>query len=414
MAVEVNDRQRRWLNALLILGTIAVALIVLGLVVELLAYFTDILLIFFLAWLLAFVLSPVVTAIDRATPRLPRVLAVGLTYGLVIVALSLLTVLIAQSLGNSIGAFVANVPFLQARLPEIVAPWQNWLNGFGLNVDLQLAGQQLLDRLREVGDDLIAPLSSVALASIGAFGNFLLIVVLSLYMVADRDRILAFFFRLVPPTRAEEARLFQRSVAASFGGFLRGQAIMGVLYGLVAAVPHLIFGLDYSAASATSAAVLMAIPFFGPFVAWAPPVLVAIFTQPEATLPTLLIMAVGWFAVMNLIQPRIMASAIGIHPIVVLGSVIVGFKIAGVVGAIFGIPIAAVVSTLFLHFLNRSSLQNRDVTSRAAKLVESREGRRVRIPTPPAIRARMGGQARPAEPPPATEPAEPAPDPGRP
>src|SRR5919112_574304 len=124
MFEALTDRQRRWANALLILGTLTVALIFVGLVADILVFFSDILLIFFLAWLLAFVLSPVVTSIDRATPRLPRVLAVGLTYGLVIVALSLLTILIAQSLGNSIGAFVANVPFLQARLPEILAPWQ--------------------------------------------------------------------------------------------------------------------------------------------------------------------------------------------------------------------------------------------------------------------------------------------------
>jgi hypothetical protein len=179
---------------------------------------------------------------------------------------------------------------------------------------------------------------------------------------------------------------------------------MGVLYGLVAAIPHVVFGLEFGVASAATSAVLMTIPFFGPFVAWGPPVLVAIFTQQGVTLPTILIMAVGWFVVVNLIQPKIMASAIGIHPIVVLGSVIVGFKLAGIAGAIFGIPIAAVASSLFLQWLNRSSLRDRDVTSRAARLVESREGRRVRIPTPPIIR-RQGGQARPAPtPPPAMAP----------
>ena len=189
---------------------------------------------------------------------------------------------------------------------------------------------------------------------------------------------------------------------------------MGLLYGMIAAIPHIAFGLDFGVASAVAAAVLMAIPFFGPFLSWSPPVLVAVFTQPDATLPTVVIMAIGWFLVMNVVQPKIMASAIGIHPIVVLGSVIVGFKLAGIVGAVFGIPIAAVVSALFLHFLNRSTLQNRDVTSRAARLVESREGRRVRIPTPPLIR-RAGGQAKPSGPPAVgTEPAEPAPDAGHP
>jgi predicted PurR-regulated permease PerM len=126
----------------------------------------------------------------------------------------------------------------------------------------------------------------------------------------------------------------------------------------------------------------MAIPFFGPFIAWAPPVLVALFTKPEAFLPTLVIMGVGWLLVMNVLQPRIMQGAVGIHPIVVLGSVLVGSKIAGIPGAIFGIPIAAVVSAFFFHFLHRTA-GDRSVAGRAAKRVSEREGRPVVVPREP-------------------------------
>ena len=95
----------------------------------------------------------------------------------------------------------------------------------------------------------------------------------------------------------------------------------------------------------------MAIPFFGPFVAWAPPVLVAFLTQSGDTLPAFILMGIGWLLVMNLLQPRLMQEAVGIHPIVVLGSVLIGAKIAGIAGAIFGIPIAAVLSAFFFHYL---------------------------------------------------------------
>ena len=91
-------------------------------------------------------------------------------------------------------------------------------------------------------------------------------------MVVDRDQIMSFLFRLVPPARTDEARLLERSVARSFGGFLRGQAILGVVYAAVAAVTSVVLGLHYVASRRAAAGVLMAIPFFGPFVAWAPPV----------------------------------------------------------------------------------------------------------------------------------------------
>jgi hypothetical protein len=126
----------------------------------------------------------------------------------------------------------------------------------------------------------------------------------------------------------------------------------------------------------------MMIPFFGPFVAWLPPVAVAFLFKPDATLPTLIVIAIGWVVVMNFLTPRIMADALRIHPIVVLGSVFVGLKVGGIAGAIFGIPIAAVLSALFLHALSRRR-DTGPVAARAARRVGEREGRAVRPPREP-------------------------------
>ena len=93
-------------------------------------------------------------------------------------------------------------------------------------------------------------------------------------------------------------------------------------------------------------------------------------------------MGVGWIVVMNVLQPRIMQDAVGIHPIVVLGSVLIGSRIAGIPGAIFGIPIAAVVSAFFFQFLHRTSA-DRTVAGRAARRLAAREGRPVHVPREP-------------------------------
>ena len=126
----------------------------------------------------------------------------------------------------------------------------------------------------------------------------------------------------------------------------------------------------------------MAIPFFGPFVAWAPPVIVAIL-RPGRHAAAAILMGIGWLVVMNVLQPRLMQEAVGIHPIVVLGSVLIGSKIAGITGAIFGIPIAAVLSAFFFHFLvaDPRAVAGRRPGPRAG--VEEREGRPVRVPREP-------------------------------
>ena len=379
----MTERQRRWLTAVLVLGALVLALILVGFLADAFYAFGDVILVFFLAWLLAFILSPLVAALTRFVPLLPRIGAVVLVYVSLVGAIVLAVVLVAGALAQSISAFVTGVPQLRAELPELLAPWQERIQALGLDqVDLVAQATSFLDNLRTYAAQLAGPVQQLAVASFGALGNLLLVLILSLYMVVDRDAILSFLFRVVPPSMKEEARLLETSVARSFGGFLRGQAILGIVYAAVAALTSAILGLQYLPVTTAAAGVLMAIPFFGPFVAWAPPVIVAFLTPGDHALPALVAMGVGWFAVMNLLQPRLMQEAVGIHPIVVLGSVLIGSKIAGVTGAIFGIPVAAVLSAFFFHFLILTR-EPSPVAARAARRVEAREGRPIRVPHEP-------------------------------
>jgi len=382
-ALGPRSRERRLLTAILVLGTIVLFFAAVSMAAAAIGFFGDILLTFFLAWLLAFIISPVVTRIVALIPRLPRVLATVLVYSAIVVILVVIVLVVAQALSNSISQFIASLPRIRGDIGTIVAPLQGWLTGIGLGqIDLAAQALAILDNLDVVAAQLIVPLQSIAVASVGAIGTMLIVFILSIYMVIDRDAILAFIFRLVPPSYAEEARLLQTSVARSFGGFLRGQALMGIVYFAVAMATSLLLGLPLEALTSTASGLLMAIPFFGPFLAWAPPVIAALIFRPDALVPALVIMGIGWMIVMNALQPRIMQGAVGIHPIVVLGSVLIGSRIAGIPGAIFGIPIAAVASAFFFHFLHRTS-GDRSVTGRAAKRLSEREGRPVRVPREP-------------------------------
>jgi predicted PurR-regulated permease PerM len=405
MEIQLPESERRWLHAALVLGTIVLALVLLSQVSIILVFFSDILLTLLLAWLFAFMLSPLVGLLERAFPKLPRAGLVALVYIALFVGLSWILLLVAGSLASSIVNFIEDLPTLQARLPEILAPLQQTLTNLGFQVNVVQAAQDLLASLGNFGDDLVAPLTGVALFSIGIVANLLIIIFLSLFILLDKDRILAYVNRLVPPQYSEQARLFETSVSTSFGGFIRGQFIQGLLFGAYAVLVHLVFGLDFLPASAALVGVLQAIPFFGPIVSWAPPVVVAILTRPEIALPTLIAMGVGWFVVNNIVLPRVMSQAVGVHPVVVLISVLIGIKIAGIAGAVFALPFAAVVAAFFQSFLARNANQPRDVTARAAKRVSEREGRQVRVPKEPGAAAGSAPATKPkaAEP----NPAEP-------
>jgi predicted PurR-regulated permease PerM len=409
MGFELTPRERRWFDAILVMAALALGFIVVSYVAVIFAFFGDLILVFFLAWLLAFILSPLVTRLRSTIPFLTRAGAIFLVYFLLFGGLVLVSVIGAAALVRSISDFIGQLPQMRADLPAILAPWQDRIDSLGfVQIDLVAQANIFLNNLSAYATQLAQPLQQIAVASLGAVGNLLLVVVLSLYMVADRDRLVTFLFWLVPGGYKDEARILEEAVSRSFGGFLRGQAITGLAFAAVDLIASVVFGLDFIPVTVVTAGALMAVPFFGPFVSWIPPILVAVLFKPDAILPTAIVIAIGWLLIMNLLQPRIMADALRIHPIVVLGSVFVGLRVAGIGGAIFGIPIAAVVSALFLYSLGRRN-DTGPVAARAARRVGLREGRVVRPPREPDPTVDRDVEAAPPDADPQAEarPAEP-------
>lgn len=423
MLSRLLESEGRWIHALLVLSTFTVGLVLLNLVSGYISYFNDVLFILFAAWLFAFILSPVVSGILRRLPQLPRIVVVVLVYGSLFLGLSLLIIVFAAQLANSAADLIAaaqNPEQLARDLSAQLAQWQEPLKSFGINIDLTdfsnnfaAAAAKFLDENKDFVGQVTSLVGGFLGTTFGMIGNLLLIVFLSLFVVIDKEPILAFANRLVPPRYAEEAKLFETSVATSFGGFLRGQLIQGLVYGAFAAVGSLLLGIPAWPATTALVVILQFIPFFGPFFSWAPPVVAALLSNnpgmaPNALILISIIMGVGWFITMNIVQPRVMATSVGIHPVVVLISVIVGVKVYGAIGAIFAVPVAAVISAFFFHFLSRSAQTGtRDVASRAAKRLEERAGKKVRVPAPPEaapsptdLTGRLGGAPRVAPNPP--------------
>ena len=247
MGFELTPRERRWFDAILVLGAIALGFIVLGFVGVVFAYFGDLIMVFFLAWLLAFMLGPVVNAVT-AIPLMTRTGAIFTTYLLIFGGLVVITIVVAAALFSSLQDFIGDLPQLRANLPDILAPWQERLNALGIgNVDLLAQAAAFLDNISQYAAQLVQPLQALAVASLGAIGNLLLVVVLSLYMVADRDRLQAFTFGLIPTSYRAEAAILEEAVSRSFGGFIRGQVITGIAFGAISLLASLVFGLDFAA-----------------------------------------------------------------------------------------------------------------------------------------------------------------------
>ncbi|HET8571697.1 MAG TPA: AI-2E family transporter [Candidatus Limnocylindria bacterium] len=358
----IGSRERRWLLIFLILASAYVGLLLLRVVLDVLGGFSQIILVLFLAWLLAFVLSPVVRFLDELFPALPRPAVVAVTYAVTLVALGFALFYTGAAITQQVTSLTDEFPQTSVKIQQTLASWQQSLQLGRFEIDLVQLYQSAQAQASNLGDAIFSQAQSIAGATIATLGSLVLILVLSLYMLMDSDRILAKIGRLVPRRYTDELGMFERSVASAFGGFLRAQLILALVQALIVAIVGTAFGMPYLFLIGTLSALAMLIPFFGPPLALIPPIVAAWIYTDWFLVITIILVAVQ-SVVINWLQPRLMRDALGMHPILVLVGLLVGAQVAGVWGALFGIPVIAVIN-VFVNYLLESAVPNASLPER--------------------------------------------------
>lgn len=154
----------------------------------------------------------------------------------------------------------------------------------------------------------------IAASVLSVLGTLFIVVVLSLYAVADPDAITGTIRRIVPHRHADTLLLVQRTVGRAFRGFLRVQVVLVLVQVGLSLSLGVLFGLPYLFLLTVSTAVLMFIPFFGPPLALIPVGFVALAFRPEVAILVIVILVVTQTLLVNLIQPRLLREGSGSTP----------------------------------------------------------------------------------------------------
>jgi predicted PurR-regulated permease PerM len=342
----------RFRTIFFVTGSVVFILLILDRLLTLVSAFSGIVTICFLAWLLAFVVSPLV---DWAANHLHvgRGIAVGLVYACV--ALTLVGIVLAA---GSIG--ITEATNLVNRFDEATATISGSLASLQKSLGIGTATIDLAALFREGAGRILPDLKAILGTQSGAIagtvasivGTLSMILILSIFIVSDADGLQAKWRRVIPNRFETQLDLFDRSVGRAFRGWLWSQVILIAIQLTLTIVVGLVFGLPYLFLMCMVAALCMPIPFVGPGLALLPPIFMAAAFVPGAFIPVALVLFIGQALIMNLAVPRLMKRTSGVHPLVTLLSVLVGAQVAGIWGALFGLPVAAVISMLANYVIN--------------------------------------------------------------
>jgi len=270
---------------------------------------------------------------------IPRVVGIALIYLILISVVSLAVALIIPPVIDQLGE-------LYATFPVIVEKFSGFFNSIqGFNLDsLQESIQSSFGSL-ETGRTVAGLFSAVGNFFGGLFGVFA-ILVMTFYMVIKEDNI-SKLVKLVSPQRYHSFLInLLKNISKKLGLWLRGQLLLGLIVGLSVYVGLSIIGVKYALILGLLSAVTELVPYIGPLIGAVPGVFIAFTQAPILGLGAVIIYIVVQILENYFIVPRIMSRVVGLSPLMVIIALLIGAKIAGVLGALLAVPVALIIATV--------------------------------------------------------------------
>jgi predicted PurR-regulated permease PerM len=370
--VRISPRERQLLQLLLVLAILYLAFQVLAFGWVAVAQVADVIIIFVAAWALAYLLSPLVSRIDTRTP-LNRTLSVVVVYIAIALVLALIGLLVVPPLVAQLNDLITRGPEYAERASQLAASLQSTLERVGIRVDITAFYGTLPQRFGDLAAAYAKDILGVVSATAAIFFNVSLVLIIAFLMLNDGDTMWHRFVRALSPELGSEAELLRQSADRSFGGFIRGSLILGVIYAITTLVILVPLGVPYAGVLALVSGLTMIIPFFGPIIAMIPVIAVTFVGAPDRILIVFILVLLVQQVLLNVVGPRIMSQSIGIHPIFVFLALLLGAKLAGFWGVFLAVPIAGIASTFIRYAYELAA--GRRTRVQAATLMEDREAR---------------------------------------
>jgi len=314
---------------------------------------------FFVSFLLAYLLDPL---IGRLTSRrFPRTASIVALMAVTLLLIGTAVVLLYPILSQQAGHLIENMPLYIEAVQRWLAPLVERLGignrgslGEFLNQVFSRFGSlplQVLTQSTRIGFQALTNLVSFILFLV----NLLIIPVATFYLLRDWGQLKEQAMTLVPVQRRDGARSLLKKIDTALGAFIRGQILIAFLQAVFYSVGFTLVGVPMSVLLGIVTGFASVVPYLGLVVGLLPALLLTYiqFSDFSHLLGVLLVFGIAQVLETGVYTPRIMGGKVGLHPVAVLLAVVVGGKLFGFVGILFAIPGAAVINVLWHEILER-------------------------------------------------------------
>ncbi|WP_429082987.1 AI-2E family transporter [Brassicibacter mesophilus] len=322
--------------------------------------------------MIAYLLNPLLVSIEKKF-KLKRIFSILIVYILMLCIIVLIITIFAPKI-------VVSFRNLLNEIPGFITATENMLDSNTVNIKL-LDRLGITDYLQENFNNILDQLSStlnpiinktivqvidITSAITSTFVDFGLGVVISIYLLKDKEIFIKQAKRLVYAVcNTEKADNLINIGAESnivFSKYLIGKLIDSLIIGVLCFIGTLILNTPYPLIISTIVFVTNMIPYFGPFIGMIPAVIITLFYSPiKAFWVFIFILALQQFDGLYL-GPKILGTQVGVKPFWIISAIIIGGGLFGVMGMLLAVPIAAVIKTMLQKYVNtRLERKNIDI-----------------------------------------------------
>lgn len=318
---------------------------------------------FTVAFVVAYLLNPVVNLLERAfsrwkKPRARRATSIAIIY------VSLLGIVIVF-LGVGMPSIINNIADLLKQLPKYYTDAQQWVvetfqsTNFSETQIYDSIVHNTYDKNLALLIDWSTALQSTLETLAGMFsvlGTIFFSTLISVYMLFDKDNLLSFARRLLlalSKKRGQSILGFTHYCNEVFSSYVRGRLLDTLILGMIALIGFFIIGVPYAPLFCLIIIVTNLVPYIGPVIGAIPPVLIALLTKPIMAFYVILLLLLLQLLDTTIIGPHIYNSSMKIGAFWVMVGIILGGGLLGVVGVFIGVPLVAIAKAMLERFMKR-------------------------------------------------------------
>lgn len=312
------------------------------------------LVIIFAAFFLAVALSPPVNYLARYIPRASRGLATAFVFLVMITVISLLTASIVPPVVRQTNQLIDQIPQYIEQASEAEGVVGDFVEG----LDLQAQSDDLVDgaadRLVGAGEPIFNLLSRVSTSIVAV----LTVLVLAFFMLVEGPRWVDRFWRVQSGHQKERRQQLALKMYRVVTSFVNGQLIIAAINAVAIAIILLAFGVPFALSLAAIVGLLGLIPIIGATLGAIIVVTAGLFESITIAIILAIYFIVYQQVENNIIQPAIQSKSLGMSPLLILVSVVIGLNLAGILGALVAIPVAGSIQVLVQDYFEHHSHKN--------------------------------------------------------